>query len=120
MLRVTFALLNFHMLTQQEQDFIRYWEQNRIRQKKTFRQLLIGIPVGMLFAVPIFINFSSGWYKRAAMMTHTDDFNPIVLLVALLLIVGFVAIFSKKHQWDLREQHYRELLAKKSKSDPEK
>jgi uncharacterized membrane protein len=103
------------MLTQQEKDFIQYWQQNRDRQKKTFRQFLIGIPVGLLFAVPIFINFTSGWYKRAAMVSNTSEFNPLVLLIALLLIVAFVAIFSKKHQWDMREQQYRELLAKQSK-----
>ena|ERR1700722_19280216 len=108
------------MLTQQEKDFIQYWRVNRDRQKKTFKQLLIGIPVGLLFAVPIFINFTAGWYKRAAMMTHTADFNPLVLLVALLLIVAFIAIFSKKHQWDMREQQYRELLAKQLEEESEK
>jgi uncharacterized membrane protein len=105
------------MLTQQEKDFIIYWQKNRDRQKKTFRQFLIGIPIGLLFAVPIFINFTSGWYKRAAMMTNTPDFNPLVLMVALLIIIAFIAIFSKKHQWDMREQQYRELLAKQSKDE---
>ena len=53
-------------------------------------------------------------------MSNTTDFNPLVLLIALLVIVVFIAIFSKKHQWDMREQHYRELLAKESKEkDPE-
>ena len=105
------------MLTQREKDFIVYWEKNRDKQKKTFRQFLIGIPIGLLFAVPIFINFTAGWYKRAAMMTGTTDFNPVVLMVALLIIVAFIAIFSKKHQWDMREQQYRELLAKQSKEE---
>jgi hypothetical protein len=50
-------------------------------------------------------------------MERNADFNPGVLLVALLLIVGFVAIFSKKHQWDMREQQYRELLAKQEKEE---
>ncbi|MBS1934304.1 MAG: hypothetical protein JST96_09925 [Bacteroidetes bacterium] len=104
------------MLTEDEERFILYWEQNRDRQKRTFRQLLVGIPIGLLFAVPIFVNFVSGWYKRADMESNTQEFNPAVLLVALLLIIGFIAIFSKKHQWDMREQHYRELLAKRSKN----
>jgi hypothetical protein len=30
------------MMTQEEKDFIRYWEQNRDSQKKTYRQWLIG------------------------------------------------------------------------------
>ena len=108
------------MLTQRDKDFIRYWEANRLRRKKVVRQFLIGIPIGLLFVIPIVINFSSGWYRRADMEAHSSDFNPVVLLVALLLIVGFTAIFYQRHQWDQYEQHYRELLARQEKegSDP--
>jgi hypothetical protein len=103
------------MLTQQEKDFIIYWEQNRQKQKKTFRQFLVGIPIGLLFAIPILINFLSGWHKRAEMEANNPgDFNPLVLLIALLLIIAFIAIFSKYHQWEMREQRYRELIAKQS------
>jgi hypothetical protein len=106
------------MLTQQEQDFIRYWETNRLSRKKVVRQFLIGIPVGLLFVIPIVINFTSGWYKRAQMEANSEDFNPIVLMVALLLIVGFTAIFYQRHKWDQYEQRYRELLARKEGADP--
>src|SRR5579863_6634860 len=105
------------MLTQQEKDFICYWEANRLRRKKVVRQFLIGIPIGLLFVIPIVINFSSGWYSRADMEAHSADFNPVVLLIALLLIVGFTAIFYQRHQWDQYEQHYRELLARRLKED---
>jgi hypothetical protein len=105
------------MLTQEEKDFLHYWEQNRDRQKKVFRQFLVGIPVGLLFVIPIVINFTSGWYKRAEMEANTQDFNPMVLLIALLLIVGFTAIFYRQHRWDMYEQRYRELLAKRSKEE---
>jgi hypothetical protein len=100
------------MLTQRDKDFIRYWEANRLRRKKVVRQFLIGIPIGLLFVIPIVINFSSGWYRRADMEAHSADFNPVVLLVALLLIVGFTAIFYQRHRWDQYEQHYQELLAR--------
>jgi hypothetical protein len=97
------------MLTAQERDFIRYWEANRLRRKKLVRQFLIGIPIGLLFVIPIAINFGSGWYQRADMEARSPDFNPMVLLVALLLIVGFTAIFYQRHQWDQYEQRYQEL-----------
>jgi hypothetical protein len=103
------------MLTQREKDFIQYWEANRLRRKKVVRQFLIGIPIGLLFVIPIVINFSSGWYRRADMEAHSSDFNPVVLLVALLLIVAFTAIFYQRHQWDQYEQHFRELLARQLK-----
>ena len=106
------------MLSKEENEFIGYWEKNRLRRKKTMRQFLLGIPAGLLIVVPIIINFASGWYRRANMEANSEDFNPIVLLVALLLIVGFTAIFWQRHQWDQLEQRYRELLARRAKERP--
>jgi len=97
-----------------------YWERNRDRQKKVFKQFLLGIPVGLLFAIPIVISLVSGWDKRAVMVANTSDFNPGVLLVALLLIVGFVAIFSRRVKWDDHEQKYQELRAKQAREEAEK
>ncbi len=99
------------MLTKEEKAFLVYWEANRTSRKKVFRQWLVGIPAGLLIAIPILINYATGWYKRAAMVAGAE-FNPLVLLVALVLIVSFTAIFYKQHQWDQLEQRYRELKAK--------
>lgn len=101
------------MLTQREKDFIVYWEANSGRRKKVVKQFLIGIPIGLAFAIPILINFGSHWYRRADMEANNpQDFNPMVLLVALLLIVGFVAIFWQRHLWDQYQQRYLELKAR--------
>jgi hypothetical protein len=105
------------MLTDEEENFIKYWSANREKQKRTFRQFLLGIPLALLFVIPISLNFFSGWYKRAKMITSTSDFNPGVILVAFLLIIGFIAVFSRKFKWDQFEQRYIELLAKKEKQD---
>ena len=113
-LRATFVLYFPAMLTKEEETFIRYWAANRDRHNKLFRQFLVGIPIGLLFVIPIVINFSSGWDKRADMEANSSDFNPVVLLIALLLIVGFTAIFWQRHKWDQHEQRYRELLIKQS------
>ena len=103
------------MLSKEEDKFIIYWEKNRLRRKKTMRQFLLGIPAGLLIVVPIIINFGSGWYRRANMEANSDGSSPVVLFIALLLIVGFTAIFWQKHQWDQFEQRYRELLARRAK-----
>jgi hypothetical protein len=99
------------MLTTKEKAFLVYWEANRGNRKKLYKQWLVGIPAGLLIAIPIFVNYASGWYKRASMVAGTQ-FNPIVLIVALVLIVSFAAIFYKQHQWDQLEQRYHELKAK--------
>jgi membrane protein YdbS with pleckstrin-like domain len=104
------------MLTQQEKDFIDYWERNRDRQKKLIRQFLVGIPVGLLFAVPIIICFASGWFHRA-MMVITAEGGAILL--ALVVIVVFIAIFSQQSKWDQLNQRYLELIARRSEGGSE-
>jgi hypothetical protein len=103
------------MLSEEEEAFILYWQNNRSKQKRVFRQFLLGVPLALLFVVPIAINFFSGWYKRAVMIRGTSDFSPGVLILALIIIVVFIAIFSRKFKWEQYEQRYVELLAKKEK-----
>jgi hypothetical protein len=101
------------MLNEQEKAFVRYWEANRMNERKIMRQLLVGIPVGLLFALPVFLILYSGrfWYKRADMVANTR-LNPLVLMIAIFLITVFVAVFYKRQQWDRKEQQYLELKAK--------
>ena len=101
------------MLTEEEKNFVEYWENNRLRRKKFIRQLALGLPLGVAFVILIFFNFFSGWYKRAAMELNTDTSLFPVLLIAAVLIVVFVSVFSARHKWDMNEQRYKELMAKK-------
>ncbi|TKK66713.1 hypothetical protein FC093_16905 [Ilyomonas limi] len=103
------------MLTPQEQRFVEYWQQNRDREKKLFRQLLVGLPAGLLLAIGIVASVvTRQWYQQADMVANSE-LNPNVLTIAILAIVVFVAIFYKKFQWDQKEQLYKELLNKKEK-----
>ncbi len=106
------GFVNLQMLTPEEKGFIDYWEQNRLKKRKVLKQLSVGLPLGVLLVVAIFANFFSGWDKRAQMIINTDPSLIIVLLIASILIVLFIVIFSARHQWDLNEQHYRELLSR--------
>lgn len=102
------------MLTEEEEEFIVYWEANRLQRKKIFKQLAVGLPLAVLIVVAIFVNFFSGWYKRADMMLHSQGSLVLVLVVAAILIVIFVTVFSARHKWDMYEQRYLELLARKN------
>ena len=101
------------MLTEQEKIFLDYWEANGLKEKKVMKQLLIGLPVGALFGIPIILMLISGrfWYKRAD-MEATSNLNPFVLVAAVVIIIVFVAIFYKRHQWDMKEQQYLELKSR--------
>lgn len=115
-----YFIFAFYMLTAEEIEFIDYWEANRLRRKRFFKQLAIGLPLAVLLVSAIFISFLSGWHKQAATdLRSRSQSQPetasviLVLVVAALLIVVFTAVFSARHKWDRYEQHYRELLAKK-------
>lgn len=99
------------MLTGEEKKFIAWWEANRDREKRVFRQWLIGLPAGLLFGIAIAINFFSGWNKQATYAANSS-FNPLVLIIAVLAIITFVAIFTKRHKWEMNEQRYKEFKAK--------
>ncbi|MCX6316987.1 MAG: hypothetical protein NTW29_06835 [Bacteroidetes bacterium] len=100
------------MLTQEEKRFIEYWENNRNRKKRLLWQLAAGLPLGVFLALAISVNYFSGWYKRAAMEININTSGVLVVLVGLILIIVFMAVFSAKHKWEMNEQRYRELKAK--------
>ena len=106
------------MLTKPESQFIQYWEANRLREKKVIKQLLVGLPIGLLFAIPVLIIMLSGklWYKRADAVANSQS-SPVILIIAVICIAVFVGVFYKRHQWDMREQHYLELKAKEGSMD---
>lgn len=100
-------------MEEREITFLRYWEANREREKKWQYQLKVGIPIGLLFSLPIIIIVFTGryWYVRADMEANAS-LNPTLLIICVVIIAVFVAIFYKRHQWDMKEQQYKELKAK--------
>jgi membrane protein implicated in regulation of membrane protease activity len=109
------------MLTDEETRFMEYWEANRLRKRRGFRQLAVGLPLAVTIMAALFINFFSGWYKRADMMIRSQSQSSqaslvLVIVIAALLIVVFTTVFSIRHKWDQHEQRYRELLEKKGRT----
>ncbi|MBL7697096.1 MAG: hypothetical protein JNK79_03020 [Chitinophagaceae bacterium] len=104
------------MLDPKEKAFIEYWEKNRERENSFFFQLITGIPVGLLFALPIvFLLFTSRyWFKRADMVAHTELSIP-VLLACILIIAVFVGVIYKRHKWEMKDQQYKELKVKENR-----
>src|ERR1044072_934541 len=103
------------MLTPDEEKFIEYWETNRLSRKKVLKQLYVGLPFAALLVIAIVVNFLSGWYKRADMEIRSNSSLVLVVVIAGIAIVVFTTVFSVRHKWDMNEQLYRELLAKKAK-----
>ena len=103
------------MLTPDEKSFLAYWEANRDRKKRSIWQYSLGLPMGVLIILALFVNIIFGWHKRASMIIRSNASIIIVVLIAAVGIVVFMSIFSARHQWDQNEQRYQELLDKQKK-----
>ncbi len=93
---------------------MKYWEQNRFRKRKIWRQLSVGLPLGAALAGAILVNIYSGWNPAGNFLKHNAE-RLFIVLIGILLIIIFIVIFSAHHRWDMNEQHYKELVAKKDK-----
>ena len=102
-------------LTNNEESFIKYWEENRHKKKRFFKQLLLSLPLGMVIVIGIFINYFSGWYKRAEMLKNADPSIFITIFIAGIIIIVGIALFTSYFKWDEYEKKYLELIAKKNK-----
>ena len=102
-------------LNTEEDDFIQWWEANRLKEKRWVRQLTIGMPLGLVFGLPILLSvLFRGWYKR---MPYISGGQLTLILMGCLAIAVFYAVIRMHVRWDEREQHYKSLMIKKQSSD---
>ena len=98
-----------------DEEFLAYWEANRVREKRWLTQLMVGLPLGLVFGLPILLSFLlRGWYKR---MPYISNSQFTVILMALIGIVVFYGIFRMKFKWELNEQRFNELKAHQKKEE---
>src|SRR5450432_3415218 len=103
------------MLTNDEKLFLEYWEKNRIREKRFIRQLAGGLPMGLIFALPVLIAvIFHDWYKS---MIYISGSQVIVIIIGVLGVAVFFAIFRMKFRWENNEQLYKELKFKAKEDD---
>jgi hypothetical protein len=103
------------MVTDHEQLFLNYWDANRDKQKKLFYRLTIGLPLGLVFAFPVLLSvIFHDWYKR---MIFISSSQVTLILITVLGIAVFFALFRMNFKWEENEQRYKELKFKQNKSD---
>ncbi len=100
------------MLTEQEEKFIQWWEENRESQKKSFKQFFKGLSRGLAISCGIVFIVIIGWYKRANMEANSQ-MSISIFLIALIGIAVFMAWLYQNYQWEMQEQQYLELKARK-------
>jgi len=106
------------MITDEEKKFIDYWEKNNAKQKRLWYQLALGLPLGLVFGLPIMVSLIfSDWYKN---MQFISASQVMVIMIAILGIAVFFALFRMKHKWDMNEQFYKELKFREGQSPEDK
>lgn len=102
------------MITEQEKDFIDYWDKNRDRYKRSFYQLAIGLTAGIVFALPILLSvLFHDWYKQ---MVYISGSQVTVILIGVFGIIVFLALFRLRFKWEENEQLYKELKYREEKN----
>lgn len=98
-------------MTEKEAAFLKYWEENRFKEKSVLKQFFPGLPIGLALGSAILLLLNSGWYIRADMVALSQS-SPLVIFIAIAAIVAFTGYFYKKFRWEMNEQVYKELKMK--------
>ncbi len=103
------------MLNNEEKLFLEYWEKNRDKQKHFLYQFASGLPFGLLFALPVLVAvIFHDWYKT---MVYISGSQVIVIIIGVIIVAVFFAVFRMKFKWEQNEQLYKELKFKEQKDD---
>lgn len=102
------------MLTKEDENFIAYWADQRLRKKQFMRKASLGMPLAMLIFFGLTVSLVAAWFSRKGNPVLQDHSSLVItVLLAGLGIVFFIGYFTAQHKWDLNELHYHELLMKK-------
>lgn len=104
------------MLTPEEENFLKYWADNKNKPQTGFRYYRQGLSIGFVLGIGILINFATGWYSRANMVANSQS-TPFVLIFAIVIIALFCSYFYRQYRRETNEQRYQELLYKKEKEN---
>lgn len=102
------------MLNSEEEQFLAFWAENREKQKTSIRPFVLGLSGGFAIGAAVMIVLSLGWYERANMEANSK-MSGVVFMLAILIISFFLAFFYRKFRWEMQEQRYLELVARKNK-----
>lgn len=102
------------MLSKKEIEFLEYWEQKRGTNKLNPFFFMSGLAGGLIIGLLIIISIGLGWYKRANMEANAT-LNPLILILAIVIISLFLAIFYNSFKYEQNEQLYNELKHKENK-----
>ena len=111
------------MLTEEELNFLSFWNTHREPYSKFTSKLLRGLPMALIFGFSIILLllvvylYIPDWYSKVAI-----QYNGTVtaVFISVILMVLFFSYFRMHFQWEMNEQAFKELKAKQHKEDAAK
>jgi hypothetical protein len=103
------------MLTEKDKAFLQYWEQNRDSLGTFVSKLSRGLPMAVLFTLPILLFiivvwvFFPDWYMK---ISKTSPGMFVTAIFAMVLVTLFYSFFRMQFKWESNEQLYNELKAR--------
>jgi len=97
-----------------DEAFFAFWQLNSENEKSSRKAFMLGLSSGFAIGVLVLSFILSGWYKRATMEANSK-MSAFVLFMAILGISIFIAFMYRKFKWEMNDQRFHEILAKKQK-----
>jgi uncharacterized BrkB/YihY/UPF0761 family membrane protein len=107
------------MLSEKDKDFIARWEVERERLNGFKARLIAGLPMAVLFCLPIlaFVAavylFFPEWYTK---ISGSLPGSIATIITAVVICILFFSYFRMQYKWETNEQHYLELKSKAGKT----
>lgn len=107
------------MLSAKDKEFIAYWEKERERHNSVPARLIAGLPMAILFCIPILLLitavylFLPEWYTR---VSNSMAGAMTTIVIALIICILFFSYFRVQYKWEMNEQLYKELKQKAAKT----
>jgi len=95
-----------------------YWEKERAKKNTARDKLIKGLPMAVLFSLPIILFifavyiFFPDWYTK---VSDTSKGSLIAAVFSVFLCILFFSYFRMHYKWEMNEQAYQELKAKEKK-----
>ena len=108
------------MLSEKELTFLDYWESNRTALSSFKSKLLKGMPMALLFGLPIILFilmvyiWFPAWYTK---ISATTSGSFITVIIAVFIAIIFFSYFRMHFKWEMNEQLYQELKHKQKKEN---
>lgn len=109
------------MLTEKETAFVTRWESTREQEASFSRKLLSGLPMALLFYLPIplflmLVYFTlPEWYAR---VSNRAPGAIGTIMTALGITVLFFSYFRMHFKYEMNEQYYRQLKSRQAEEIP--